>query len=155
MYAHITVYWIDYFYDYRLSSLIKTTPFLYSSRFDSYQWVHLHMSSTFANNLNIPKIITDMPFSVFWDKKKHDFVVCILLKSSNWFSIALVDLKVMWRWHPINTSQTRTESESDRDCRGALHNFHVCKSDENIIVLCEKKKIYKKNSPGARNIKGT
>lgn len=34
-----------------------------------------------------------------------------------------------------------------RDYRGALHNFNVCKSDVNRIVLCAKKKVYKKNSP--------
>lgn len=30
------------------------------------------------------------------------------------------------------------------DYRDALHNFNVCKSDENRILLCEKKKVYKK-----------
>lgn len=34
-----------------------------------------------------------------------------------------------------------------RDYRGALHNFNVCKSDVNRIVLCAKKRVYKKNSP--------
>uniref|UniRef100_K1QLN6 Uncharacterized protein n=1 Tax=Magallana gigas TaxID=29159 RepID=K1QLN6_MAGGI len=33
-----------------------------------------------------------------------------------------------------------------RDYRGALHNFNVCKSDVNRIVLCAKKKVYKKCS---------